>query len=107
MAPGMYCFPGGGIEGHESEAEALTREFREEVGAVVEPVRRVWQCVTDWKVQLSWWHVRLADSVCLRANEAEVDSIEWFSAREMAALPNLLPSNYDFLAGLLDGSIQL
>ncbi|MEA1951998.1 MAG: NUDIX domain-containing protein [Planctomycetota bacterium] len=107
VAPGMYCFPGGGIEGDESEAEALVREFHEEVGARVEPVRRAWQCVTDWKVELSWWHVRLADGGCLRANQAEVERIEWFSAGEMAALPNLLPSNYDFLAGLLDGSICL
>ena len=103
----MYCFPGGGIEGDESEAEALRREFHEEVGAMIKPVRRVWQCVTDWQVELAWWHVRLADGACLRANEAEVDSIEWFSASEMAALPNLLPSNYDFLAGLLKGSIRL
>ncbi len=107
VAPGMYCFPGGGIEGEETEAEALRREFVEEVGAEVEPVRRVWQCMTDWKVELSWWHVRLINGECLKPNQAEVDRIDWFSAGEMAALPNLLPSNYDFLAGLLDGSITM
>ena len=107
VAAGMYCFPGGGIEGDESEADALVREFREEVGAEIMPVRRVWQCVTDWQVQLSWWHVRLADAAELQANRAEVERIEWFSAREMAALTNLLPSNYDFLAGLLSGDIKL
>jgi 8-oxo-dGTP pyrophosphatase MutT (NUDIX family) len=103
----MYCFPGGGIEGDESETDALRREFREEVGAKVEPVRRIWQCVTDWQVELAWWHVHLADDAVLRPNQSEVDSIRWFSAREMAALPNLLPSNYEFLAGVLNGSIQL
>lgn len=106
VAPGMYCFPGGGIEGDESEEDALQREFIEEVGARIEPVKRVWQCVTDWQVQLSWWHVRLIDTAGLRANQSEVDRIEWFSVEEMAALPNLLPSNYDFLKELLEGGIQ-
>ncbi len=107
VAPGMYCFPGGGIEDDESETDALRREFREEVNAQVEPLRQVWQCVTDWQVELSWWHVRLADGARLRANPAEVDSIRWFSTSEMAALPNLLPSNYDFLTELQQGSIRL
>ena len=107
VAPGMYCFPGGGIEGDESEIDALKREFREEIAAQVEPLRRVWQCVTTWQVELSWWHVRLADGTRLRANQAEVDSIQWFSAEEMAALPNLLPSNHDFLTELQEGTIRL
>lgn len=107
VAPGMYCFPGGGIEGDESESDALVREFREEIDALIAPIRRVWQCVTDWQVKLSWWHVRLADDAALQANQAEVDSIQWFSAHELAALPNLLPSNHDFLTGLLEGAIRL
>ena len=55
VAPLVYCFPGGGIEGDESEEEALVREFREEVGVTLRPVRRLWECVTPWKVHLAWW----------------------------------------------------
>ena len=60
VAPLVYCFPGGGIEAGESEEEALVREFREEVGVAVRPVRRLWQCVTAWKVDLAWWLVEMA-----------------------------------------------
>jgi 8-oxo-dGTP pyrophosphatase MutT (NUDIX family) len=27
VAPGAFCFPGGGVEGDESETQALVREF--------------------------------------------------------------------------------
>ena len=43
VAPLVYCFPGGGIEAGESEEEALVREFREEIGVTIRPVRRLWR----------------------------------------------------------------
>ena len=39
VAPGAFCFPGGGIEAGETEERALVREFREELGATIVPVR--------------------------------------------------------------------
>ena len=55
VAPRTFCFPGGAIEGSESEEEALVREIREELGVTVRPERRIWQSVTPWHVHLSWW----------------------------------------------------
>jgi 8-oxo-dGTP pyrophosphatase MutT (NUDIX family) len=55
VAPGALCFPGGGIEPGESEEQALVREFQEELGAVIRPVRRIWASVTRWRVELAWW----------------------------------------------------
>ena len=107
VAPGMYCFPGGGLEGRETEPQALAREFREEIGADALPLRRIWQSVTAWQVELSWWHVRLAGGTVFRPNTAEVESIEWLSLGEMQNLPNLLPSNHEFLAAILKGEIRL
>jgi 8-oxo-dGTP diphosphatase len=98
VAPGIYCFPGGGIEPGESEEEALVREFREEVGAAITPVRRVWQCTTAWKVDLAWWLVALPPETVLRPNPAEVESIHWLTPEEMTRLPDLLESNREFLA---------
>jgi 8-oxo-dGTP diphosphatase len=97
VAPLIYCFPGGGIEGVESEEEALVREFREEIGVTIRPVRRLWQCVTAWKVELAWWLVNIEPDAMPVANPSEVESIHWFTPEEMAGLPDLLESNREFL----------
>jgi 8-oxo-dGTP diphosphatase len=107
VAPLIYCFPGGGIEGNESEEEALIREFREEVGALFRPVRRLWQCRTSWKVDLVWWLGELAPGEELAANPDEVESIHWFTPEEMMRLPDLLESNRRFLELTENGEITL
>ena len=55
IAPLVYCFPGGGIEEGETEEAAVVREYQEEVGISIRPLRRLWECVTAWKVHLAWW----------------------------------------------------
>ena len=107
VAPLVYCFPGGGIEGEESEEEALVREFQEEVGVTLQPVRRLWQCVTARKVELAWWLGELEPDAVPVANPQEVESIHWFTPAEMAALPDLLESNREFLELLERGKITL
>jgi 8-oxo-dGTP diphosphatase len=106
VAPLVYCFPGGGIENGESEQEALQREFREEVGVGFRPLRRLWQCVTAWKVELAWWLGELEPGR-LFANPREVDSIHWLTPQEMAQLPDLLESNREFLDLIARGEITL
>jgi 8-oxo-dGTP diphosphatase len=107
VAPLVYCFPGGGIEDGESEEQALVREFREEVGVVIRPVRRLWRCVTSWKVELAWWLGELDPDAVPAANPREVESVHWFTPEEMAALPELLESNREFLELLARGEIRL
>ncbi len=107
VAPRAYCFPGGGINAGESEAEALVREIQEELSVAVRPLRRVWQSVTPWKVALSWWLAELAHDAALVANPLEVESMHWYTPDEMLALPELLASNRDFLAALAAGEIDL
>lgn len=97
VAPLTYCFPGGGIEPGESEETALVREVREELGVTIRPLRRVWQCVTAWKVDLAWWLADLDALAIPVPNPSEVDSIVWVTPAEMARLPGLLQSNQVFL----------
>lgn len=107
VAPGTYCFPGGAIEGIESEQEALVREIREELAVTLVPLRRLWQSVTPWNVHLAWWLARLAPEAEPVPNPAEVDLVLWCTPAEMAGLPGLLESNRAFLAALAAGQIDL
>jgi 8-oxo-dGTP diphosphatase len=107
VAPLVYCFPGGGIEPGESEQDALVREFHEELGATIRPVRRLWQCTTTWKVHLAWWLAELPPEAVPVANPCEVDSIHWLTPAEMAQRADLLDSNREFLELLDRGEIKL
>ncbi|RIK81376.1 MAG: NUDIX hydrolase [Planctomycetota bacterium] len=106
-APGAYCFPGGGIEPGESEADALCRELREELGVAIEPISRVWESVTPWGVHLAWWTARLAESAELTPSPAEVAEVLWHPWHAMRDLPGLLESNLAFLEALERGDFIL
>lgn len=107
VAPLRFCFPGGAIEGPETEEAALVRELQEELAAAVKPVRRLWESVTPWNVHLAWWLADLAPQAQLTPNPAEVDSVYWYTPAELATLPGLLESNHAFLQALDAGKIDL
>lgn len=106
-APGMYCFPGGGIEPGESEAEAVRREMREELNVAVRPVRRLWQSVTSWRVDLAWWLAELDAQAVLSPDANEVESAHWLSVDEILALDDLLESNRHFFAAMREGTFRV
>ncbi len=107
VAPRAICFPGGGIESGESESQALTREIDEELGAAIVPIRCLWRSTTAWNVELSWWLARLVPPIDLKPNPAEVESLDWLTPSELLLVPELLASNREFLAAVLDGRVQL
>jgi 8-oxo-dGTP pyrophosphatase MutT (NUDIX family) len=104
-AGGTICFPGGHIEPGESEQEAVARECREELAAVVEPRECVWRSVSPWGTSLAWWTVRLVDNRPLVPHPVEVAEILWLSIDDMLADPTLLEGNRPFLEAVREGRL--
>lgn len=101
VAPGAWCFVGGAVESGESQPDALRREFCEEVGGRIEPLRCIWHHRRlDGGLELYWWVARLMPDPALCHNPAEVAEIRWCTAAEIEALENVLESNRAFLAFL-------
>ncbi len=105
VAPLHFCFPGGGIEPGETEAEAVIRELNEELNLQVEPLRQVWQSNTPSGYELFWWTIKIHDLANIRPN-AEVAIWGWYSEEDMAKLQPLLSSNVEFLKRLATGEIR-
>lgn len=106
-APGKICFPGGAIEPGESEEQAVERELAEELRLQVRPVRRLWECVTPWKVHLAWWLTERIDDAEPDPHPAEVAEVFWFAPDQLAGHTDLLTSNGEFLAAVKRGEIRL
>ncbi len=106
-APGTYCFPGGAIESGETPEEAVCRELQEELGVRVQPLRLLWQSVTAWSVELSWWLTELDASAQVQPNPAEVEQVLWLTPDQMRQLPALLQSNWRFLDAWQRGEFRL
>jgi len=99
-APGMWCFAGGTIEPGESPADAVVREFHEELGMTVSAGERLWTWLRDdGMLHLEWRRVHWAGGA-LRLNPLEVCALRWLLEAEIRAHPEMLANNVHFLDSL-------
>ncbi len=96
---GRWCFPGGAVEPGESQADAVVREVREEVGLDVEAGRKVWEWTApEGRLILHWWSTRLVDpDQALQLNPDEAAEAIWATAEELRRLPGILANDIEFL----------
>lgn len=105
-------FPGGGVEILEAPGAALRREFAEETGLVVRPVRTLYASQEAHLsrqapiqiVSVYWLVERVSGELRLTGNGDDVLGLFW---RDIAALPldEMFPADYEFatkLPALLD-----
>jgi 8-oxo-dGTP pyrophosphatase MutT (NUDIX family) len=100
-------FPGGGVEIEEAPGEALLREFVEETGLVIRPVRVLYasekaHLSTAAPIQIVsvYWHVeRVSGELRLAGNGADVLELFW---SDLANLPlaDMFPAELEFCAKL-------
>jgi 8-oxo-dGTP pyrophosphatase MutT (NUDIX family) len=97
-APGLICFPGGGIEPGESLVEAVKRELFEEINLSVGVVGHLWTSQTRWGAKLEWMLCQRLEGHEPEANPEEVSEVMWKTAESLLGRDDLLGSMPDFLA---------
>lgn len=86
-APGYWCPVSGRIEAGESQAEAVVREVREEVGLEVRALEKVGECEThDGRALIHWWRAAPVDEAPAQLLGDEHSELCWVTAEEMRAL---------------------
>jgi 8-oxo-dGTP diphosphatase len=99
--PGFWTPVGGKVERDESQADAAVREVRDEVGLVVRPLRKVWQCVsTSGAYMLHWWLARY-EAGDLSLNPREVSDARWVSLDGIRELEPRFAADEEFFSVVL------
>ncbi|MDD5304338.1 MAG: NUDIX hydrolase [Elusimicrobia bacterium] len=100
-------FPGGGVEIEEAPGDALRREFVEETGLVIRPVRTLYanqeaHLSTQAPIQIVsvyWLVERVSGDLCMAGNGDDVLELFW---RDLGNLPlqEMFPAEVEFATRL-------
>jgi len=93
----------GRIEDGESQAAAVEREVREEVGLEVRALRKVWECPADGvDFKLHWW-LALPLGGELIPDREEIADARWLMPEEILELPDTFAGDREFFTRILPG----
>lgn len=96
IAEDYWCPITGAVEQGESQAQAVIREAQEEMGLIVESVKKVWECFTDdKKYLLHWWQVKLLNDT-VKINKSEVKDYRWLDFGEMQKIEKMFSADLHF-----------
>ncbi len=106
-APGLLCFPGGGIEADEDFERAIRRELMEELQLEIVSTQHVWTSMTKWGTKLEWLFCeRSLNSVPIPSPQ-EVSEVLWLNEESIRNRMDLLGSLPDFFEAKDVGEFQL
>lgn len=105
--PGYWTPPSGRIEPGEDQPEAVVREVQEEVGLLVRPLAKVWECDThDGQFRLHWW-TAAATSTELVCDPVEVGAAQWIRPEEFVDLSPTFAGDLVFFTEVLPSLLPL
>lgn len=102
-AEDYWCPVTGAVEEGETQGQAVKREAQEELGIIVEPMDKVWECLTDdEKYMLHWWHALLVQDRFV-VNDDEVKEYRWLTFEQMQGLEKMFDADRSFFREIAHG----
>ncbi len=95
-AEDFWCPITGAVEDGETQEQAVVREASEEMGIRVEPIKKIWECLThDGDYRLHWWQVDLMDEH-ITQNPEEVKEYTWATVSQMGDIEPMFEADLFF-----------
>lgn len=95
---GYWCPVSGAVDPGESQAAAVVREAREEVGLQVEAVRKVGEMPTrNREYLLHWWVARVISGEARVAEPEAIDAVRWARPEEFDSLQPCFEEDMEFI----------